>query len=416
MEDNLNSLISEADRCVMCGMCLATCPTYRATLDENESPRGRVALIRALARGDLELSPASARHLDNCLNCRACERVCPSKVAYGDLLDNARHDFGFRASVPRHSGTSMLLGQLSRRRGQRSRIRRLLSFYQASGVRALARGLKFFGSRALKHWDALLPKPAPTAMHISMPVAAHNEGKRVALFTGCVTDILDRQTVDSAQALLGALGYQVVIPDAQRCCGALRYHAGDEAGARRESQANLHAFEGVDVVLSLASGCTSMLREYRKLGVHTLADRVHDVVEFLAGIEWPDAIKLAPLAVHAAVHEPCSMRNVLRAEQSLYKVLARIPELQLTPLDDNAACCGAAGRYMLDHPREADAIRETKLVALDRLAPDLLLSNNIGCALHIASGLRRNGQAIAVLHPVTLLAKQVQAARDADAA
>lgn len=411
VNDKLDKLISASDRCVMCGMCLAICPTYRTTLDENESPRGRIALIRAVAHGDLALSAAGSRHLDNCLNCRACERVCPSKVAYGELIDGARRELGFGARVPGHSAASLLVKQLSQARNRRLGIRRLLRFYQASGVRALTRMLGFLGSRALRRWDGLLPKTSIAALPAPLRAETRPANKRVALFTGCVVDIVDQESVDAACDLLGALGYEVVIPGGQHCCGALRYHAGDQDGARRDAQANLRAFEQADVLVSLASGCTSMLRDYEKLGAGELAGRVFDIIEFLAAAEWPDDIALAPLAASAAVHEPCSMRNVLRAEGALYKVLGRIPALKLTPLPDNATCCGAAGRYMLDHPLKAETIRAAKISAVAKLNPDLLLSNNVGCALHIASGLRENGQTVTVMHPITLLARQLAAAR-----
>jgi glycolate oxidase iron-sulfur subunit len=239
----------------------------------------------------------------------------------------------------------------------------------------------------------------------------------VALFTGCIASAVDRETLESAIRLLTWLGIEVRVPAGQACCGALHLHAGDAAGAARLAARNLEAFDiaDVDAVISVASGCGATLGEYFQQSTDPRAAafsaRVRDLSQFLVDTPWPEALRPAPLNGTVAVHDPCSLANVMHAQAAPYRLLERIPGLRVAGLAENPICCGGAGAYLLDHPRMADDLRRAKLAHIRALAPDAVITSNLGCALHLAAGLRDDGgPPLEVLHPATLLARQIAAA------
>lgn len=400
----------------MCGLCIPHCPTYALSETENESPRGRIALMLGLARGQLEASPGVLSHLDHCLECRACEAVCPSAVPYGRLMDASRFaltDQG-RRKAPRI--TRWMVGRLS---AQPDRLRRwagLLYYYQRSGLHALLRPLLPLLPRPLRRAYRLLPRlDRPTREIRTYPASTRVPLRgKVQLFRGCASRLFDARTQEAAATLLSRLGYVVDIPADQVCCGALAQHEGEAQLAQRLAQQNLDAFGHNDVpLLSTASGCSSQLREYNVLlgeRADGLTRRAEDITAFLSRIPWPDDLLLRPLETRVAVHEPCLQRNVLKQASSAYDLLARIPGLEVVPLADNRFCCGAAGSQMLGQPEQAQALLSPKLDSARELQPELLVTTNIGCALHLQAGLREQGMDIEVIHPVTLLARQLPSA------
>lgn len=413
----------DADQCVKCGLCLPHCPTYAKTLDEGDSPRGRIALMQALAEERLPAAGRLAYHLDRCLACRACERACPSGVSYGPLIDSARALLE-QQSPSRRSGSRLQAGLLAWTAGGRGRRRaavRLLRLYRASGLRRMMRASGLLARLPrLARMDDLLPgrTPAPDTRRDYYPPVGEPRGQ-VALFTGCVTDLLDPAVLDASIRLLRLAGYGVHLPPAQGCCGALHLHAGDLDRAAALARRNLSAFNAlpVDAVLYTASGCGATLREYPATpgpaggGPGAFTAPVIDVTYFLAGIEWPEPCSPAPLAQRAAVQDACLQRNVLRDTTPPYRLLARIPALETVALPGNERCCGAAGAYMLEQPELSDALRADKLEALRECGAGLLVSSNIGCATHLAAGLRAAGSAVEVVHPVVLLARQIPGER-----
>jgi glycolate oxidase iron-sulfur subunit len=207
--------------------------------------------------------------------------------------------------------------------------------------------------------------------------------------------------------ILNRLGYNVHIPGDQTCCGALHRQHGKSNEARSLMDCNLRAFSDkrFTAVLSCASGCSARLREYEDATPTTVTFR--DITAFLAIAEWPTGLTPQPLRKRIAVHDACLQRNVLREEQATYRLLRRLPGTDIIPLSGNHLCCGAAGGYFLDYPAMSRALRAPKLAHLQALAPDLLVTTNIGCAMHLRAGLRESGLAIEVLHPVALLARQL---------
>jgi len=416
-----DTIARQFDRCVKCGLCLPHCPTYNLTLDESESPRGRIALAQAMASGQLAPSERLQAHLDHCLVCRACERACPAEVSYAELIDSTRV---LLAQVDRAPRRERQLRNLFARHSRAARS--LLSMARAwhrSALRPVARRSGVLRALGVENLDAALPES--TSRFDGAPSYRPSVDVRgeVALFTGCTSPLLDGETVQAAVEVLTALGFGVVIPE-QSCCGAMHQHGGDDRNALELALANARAFEllQVDAVLGVASGCTATLSEYHKLEPPSAEERqclgrlgakVHDINAFLNAAEWPQSVHLAPLRARVLVHEPCSLRNVLRAEAEPYALLQRIPELTVAPMPGNNRCCGGAGLYIVTQADIARTLRQPKLAALAEHPPEYVATSNVGCALHLKAGIEELGLPTEVVHPVTLLARQLGVAAHA---
>lgn len=388
------ALAALADQCVMCGLCAPHCPTYHLDRQEAESPRGRIALWRRIATGALDPAPAALAHLDHCLGCLSCQAVCPSQVDYEQILVRGRALLAQRHAAPRrrwlHPG---LLRRLAR-------IGALL--HAARWMPALASRLPMPSSwRRLAAEMPDLPVALPGQ---TLPVTDDEPRGRIALFRGCVASVFDRDTHEAARRLLHALGYAVVELPSALCCGALQAHAGDVAGAARQvalTRAALAA-SGADRVLVSASGCFGSMRE---LGDG--AARVEDACAFIARDERFPRLRFRALERRAALHLPCTQVNVAGGGTAIRTLLARIPQLDVLVLPEQPRCCGAAGSYFIDQPAFADRLRGEKLDQIGTLAPDLLLTSNIGCRIHLGNGLRQRTAEVPVLHPLALLARQL---------
>ena len=403
------SLLAESGRCVACGLCVPKCPTYRKTLSEADSPRGRIALIRGAVEGQIPANDRLRAHLDLCLGCRACEAACPNGVAYGQLYGDARSLPEIRSSgsqrvatIPRWMLTPMAL------RAGGSLLRR----YQRSGLGRIARALGMVRFLGLERAERLLP-PLPAATRFREIYRAQgSERGKVVLFLGCIARVVDVQALQASIYVLTRLGYTVHVPAAQRCCGAMHDHAGDADTARALGAANertFAAYPGLPIVTT-ASGCAARLADYGRDGAETgrnLARRVQDVSAFVAEAAVWEHATVAPLDATIAVHDPCTLRNVLRSANTVYALLGRIPEARIEALAGNDQCCGGAGTYFLSQPEMADSLRADKLSAIRESAPRYLVTSNIGCALFIGEGLRSSNGTIEVLHPITLVARQL---------
>ena len=399
-----------------CGLCLPHCPTYELLHDEAESPRGRLSLMLALAKNDLPLNARLETHLARCLDCRACEKVCPSYVAYGLALDSVRNLIeSKRASTAKPANRSAALIQWLVEKPIRMRILgKILRLYQCTGLQWLLRKSRALQLIGLASLDAAIPKLAPRKNFTEIYPAQKKTKGRVAIFTGCQANITDQQTLASSIQLLNRLGYEVHVPPDQGCCGALHLHDGQTGKATGLMQQNIAAFaNGKNTIVSVASGCAAMLGEYGKYlddneSAQKFSGRIMDINQFLAGTTWPADISFRPLPRRIAVHDPCTLTNVLRQENKPYALLAKIPGAEIMALPENKLCCGAAGTYHLTQTPIAEQLRAPKIDHLRRLAPDILVTSNPGCATFLAAGLREAGLAIEVMHPVVLLEKQLQ--------
>lgn len=403
-DDSMNSMPVEkspmriaqlADQCVQCGMCLPVCPTYALDGSEAESPRGRIALAAALARGQAESTSVLREHLDHCLGCMSCEKICPAKVQYGELLVETRALLGAEPDRP-----SRLLDMIK----QPGRWKRIRGFGQWLGLGAwshLAQRLSPTPAfrAALAHWPSW-PLPRARAC-VADPVSA--TGDTVALFPGCIASVEDSEAQAAALSLLRAAGYKVVELPAF-CCGALDLHDGASAGAEQAAARVRAAWAsaGAAQLVSVTPGCLSTLRSALP-GV-----AIADPPTLLA--ERQGQLHFRPRPERVAVHIPCTQANVARSDAALLALLRRIPGLDVQPLPRPPYCCGAAGSHMLRFPERADALREPVLRQVAALAPERLLSSNIGCRMHLAAGMDADA-ARKTMHPLVLLAQQLIAPR-----
>ncbi len=395
------ALRSATDRCVACGLCLPHCPTYGASLNENESPRGRIALLRATAEGTLKATPTVVAHIDRCLGCLACESVCPSHVEYASILKNGR------ALLVREAPTSWR-ASLRRRLIRGVDLRGAVTVAYAA-ARLLAR---LPWPRARRGPLATVLQGLPARPRPALVRTNDADGACVALFLGCTAG-LDRPTLNAAIRILRATGQRVHVPREQACCGALATHAGLTDIADRQRLRNLRAFEGrAPALVSIASGCAAELRSYGPAGLDRFPE-VFDIHRYLVERSDLGRLKLAPRRQTIAVHDPCSLRNSLKGERFVYELLARIPGVRIIELPGNGTCCGAAGDYFLREPGHAQALAATKAAAAAASEADIIVSANIGCALHLSAALSRAGCALPVLHPLLVLDQQLPPSQDA---
>ena len=389
----LAAIREASDRCVACGLCLPHCPTYGDSLNENESPRGRIHLLRAAADGVLPVTPALIAHIDHCLGCLACEKVCPSRVPYGALLENGR-------------ALLTAKGPWTWRRSWRRALTRAVDLPGAvAGAYGLARAL---GSLSGPQTVPMGLKGAVRGLPARPRPARADRGDAgladVALFRGCTAD-LDRPVLNAAQRILHALGVRVHVPRAQGCCGALAAHAGFADISFRQRQRNCQAFAGsAPALVAIASGCAAELHRHGREAESGFPE-VYDIHRYLVERTEIDRLALSPLAQTIAVHDPCSLRNSLGGTRFVYELLARIPGARVMELPGNDACCGAAGDYFLREPARAQALADAKTRAA--AGADIVVSANIGCALHLSAALTRQGVNIPVWHPLLVVAQQL---------
>jgi glycolate oxidase iron-sulfur subunit len=393
--------LQAADQCVKCGMCLPHCPTYGATLDEAESPRGRLALMQGLAGGLLVADAAAEAHLDGCLTCRACEVVCPARVPYGRLNDATREALAQRR--PQRTRVARAMAAVLTRPAWRALVLLPLWLYQRLGVQWIVRRLRLLGRGRLARLESLMPR-----LHFPRrPATAAVTNADVLLFTNCTSPLVEPGALRATVGLLEALGCRVAAPPGQDCCGALHQHAGLPEPARGCARRNVEAFAGEAPIVGVASGCSAQLLEYELLlgdAGGGFSRRVRDLGGFLLAHPRFEALRFAPLDARVLLHTPCTQRNVVRAPDTARRLLERIPGLKVEALD--SACCGAAGSYFVTRPAMADALLEPKLAAVRRAQPRFVVSSNVGCAMHLAAGLRRAGLTARVVHPLELLARQ----------
>ncbi|MSU70641.1 MAG: (Fe-S)-binding protein [Opitutaceae bacterium] len=423
-----------------CGMCLPTCPTYVATGRERNSPRGRIALMRAVADGELATTSAFAAEMSYCLGCLACTTACPAGVDYTTLLETARaqvEQSGIAATPVRTVVRAFTMRWLfTRPRGLRA-AGRLLWLYQASGLQALFRRLKLTAllPRQLRELEPSTPK---IQRHFSDALIAGLEPPRgakryrVAMLTGCVQDLVfsdvNRATVD----VLLENGCEVVTPRAQSCCGSLHIHNGDPATARRLARRQLDTINpgDFDAIISNAGGCGSHLKHYDRL----LADdpayapraqewvrKLKDVSEWLVEISFRKprtseerstfhAQLPSPAATIVTYHEACHLCHGQKIFAQPRAILRALPGVDLRECAESTWCCGSAGIYNITEPETAAWLQVRKVGHLQATGASIFATANPGCHLQIEGGLRKQGEtATRVAHPVVLLAEAYRA-------
>jgi glycolate oxidase iron-sulfur subunit len=422
--------IPDATECMRCGLCISVCPTYKLFGIEAETPRSRVRTIDKILNNDSAVSGEELKHLNNCTQCRACETICPSKMAYGHLFDLAREQrFLAGASERRVNLLSAIALKLIEHKALLNAATILMRLYQKSGLQLLLRKTGLLRVFKLDKAESLMPEVAIGNLAERYPTGKQHRGN-VALFTGCISDHFDRKTLLASIKLLNAIGFDVLVPKEQTCCGAIHLHQGNTAIADKMAVLNADVFNSLDIeaIIYTASGCGLMLNEYEQddgdeasaSGTKKFGSSLFDVTGFL-NLYWPEDLNLKPghpNTMKVAVHEPCSQRNApfpsgslgtrelgnegaRNQHQHVYGLLEKIPGITVIPLPENQICCGAGGVHMLTHPEIAEPLRDTKLAHFEQSQADLLVSTNIGCALHLNAGPALNK----VVHPVVLLAE-----------
>lgn len=429
--------------CVHCGLCTSACPTYLETGNENDSPRGRIYLMRAVTDGRLELTSQVTRHLELCLDCRSCETACPSGVQYGRLIEPFRAALaegeignsatGGRPREPREPGwfeRYILYGLFP----YPDRLRWTLTparWAQRLGLDRLADALRLTRllpeklqrmHRLLPQLEAPLPElpeRLPPLNPDGTPTSAAPRA-RVLLFRGCVADAMFRRTHWATARVLQFNGCEVLTPRTQVCCGAIHYHSGAAGPALEFARQNALATpDDVDAVIVNVAGCGSMLKDYGHIAEEAglsdadaalltrFAAKVRDVSEFLwaLGPERPTQ----PVHLIATYHDACHLCHAQRIREQPRQLLQMIPGLKLVPLAESDICCGAAGSYNLTEPEMADRLGDRKVRNIRATGAEAVICGNAGCTLQIAAQLRAAGSPLPVLHPIEVLAAALNA-------
>lgn len=404
------TLYTDSLDCVHCGLCLTSCPTYRATGRETASPRGRIYLMRGLAEGRLEDPQLLEEEAFACLGCRACETVCPSGVRYGEMLEHTRAAV---RSSRRGFDLAIWIERFALRRivPKAGRLHRLVSLIAIVQKLRLDRLGALVLPRRLAEMMQLLPTIPPTSERRRMPPLTSAVGERkgrVALFEGCVMPEFFGRVNDAARLVLSRAGYEVIVPERQGCCGALHAHSGDRAFAQDLAEHNASVFAGelgqLDAIIVTSAGCSAAMREAQNwLGESgsAVASRVRDVLEFLDEIDCE--LNLKPIAMRVCYDDACHLIHAQGISEAPRRLLRSIPELEIVAHRDPEVCCGAAGIYNLTQPEMSKRVLTPKIDALADAHPEIVATANPGCAMQLAAGLAARGIEARVVHPIELL-------------
>ncbi len=415
-------------KCVRCGLCLNSCPTYRELGVEMDSPRGRIYQIIQVERGRLPLGESFVKHIDLCLDCRACETACPSGVEYGRLVESARGQIEKHYKRP---PIETLLRKLFFREilphpRRLAFVGKLLRVYQRSGLEraVLASGILNLFPGRMARVARLAPRIDTQFFSEKLGTVVPAIGKRrhrVAFFAGCIANLTFSKLNEATVKVLARNGCDVVIPADQGCCGALHVHAGMRDLARQLAKKNIQTFaaDGFDAIITNAAGCGSVLKEYPLLfeeeerefyePARTFTARLKDVTEFLAGIDFNR--KFGVMKVRATYQDPCHLGHAQRIRSAPRRLLAAVPGLEFVELKEAEICCGSAGIYNVVQNEMAEKLLGNKMQRVDETGAEVVLTANPGCLLQLRAGVAesRNPRR-RVLHVIELLEEAYAAA------
>ncbi|MCL5962481.1 MAG: (Fe-S)-binding protein [Chloroflexi bacterium] len=406
--------------CMRCGLCLSVCPTYRETGIETQSPRGRVALMRAVADGRLEESPNFIEHMYHCLECRACQTVCPSGVKVGELVVARRSEIEGKRSQPFLK--SFVLNSLVPYPERLEMAAWPIRLYQALGLQWLARHsgvLRIMGG--LGKAEEGLPELAgrPLRKTIQEVIPAEREKRyRVGFFLGCVMSLVFSEASRSTVRVLARNGCEVVTPREQKCCGAPHIVEGYASKAMELARHNIDLFEkaNVEFIITDCAACGAETKAYAHLlagdpayaqKAREFSQKVRDISEFLIDA-LPLRADLAEVKVKATYHDACHLCHGQGIREQPRQVLRSIPGLRLIEMKESDWCCGSAGTYSLTHLERSKAILSRKMANVMATEAEVVLSGNPGCLLQLARGVRQSGMKAEVLHTVQLLDRAYQ--------
>ena len=415
---------SVVQQCMHCGLCLPTCPTYDATKLERNSPRGRIALMRAEADDRYEPTAAFGEEMYFCLGCLACMTACPAGVNYAELFEHARAEVEDRGLLDNPRRTLIRKATIDWLFMDLNRLQvagKALHLWQQTGLQSLVRGsglLRLLPQR-LQELEAMTPTVCDHFSSELIPPVLPASGIRrfrVALLTGCAQDLLFSDINRDTAEVLAANGCEVVTPTDQSCCGSLHAHNGAWESARTLARRNLAQFppSQFDAIITNAGGCGSHLKHYAKL----LSD---DPVHLVAATEWDRKVKdihewlveigSTPPPAHGqpeqtvTYHESCHLCHGQKITSQPRQLLKSIPGVRLVELPEATWCCGSAGIYNLTQPEMAGQLLERKVNHILTTGATVVATGNPGCLLQVVNGLKARGVGIRVVHPVTLLAE-----------
>ena len=408
-------------KCIHCGLCLNACPTYRELGVEMDSPRGRIYQMIQVERGRLAVGESFVRHIDSCLDCRACETACPSGVEYGKLVEAARGQIEKHYKRPPLETLlrKLFYYELLPHRRRLELAGKALRFYQRWGIEKLVRSSRVLGvfPGSLERVAGLAPRmedPFFTARLGTLVPAVGPRRYRVAFAAGCIANLAFARLHDATIRVLTRNGCEVVIPGEQGCCGALHVHAGMRPLARELAKQNVRTFlaEDFDAIISNAAGCGAALKEYPHLfeeedrefyqPARRFSSKVRDVTEFLAGIDFNR--EFGVMKLRGTYQDPCHLGHAQGIRSAPRKLLAAVPGLEIVELKESEICCGSAGIYNVAHNEMAERLLKHKMQRLEETQAEVILTANPGCLLQLRAGVsrsRRPGRR--VLHVVELL-------------
>lgn len=401
----LEAALPGINACVHCGFCLQACPTYLTLEDENESPRGRIFLMRSLLEGTIDPDdPSVHAHIDRCLGCRACEPACPSGVPYGHLLEATRATL--REARPPPFAARLILFVFAHPFLLKLAMlgSRLLAATPIPTVLSRTSGRMGFGMAMLASAGSPLERdPYPTT----------NTGEKgtASVLLGCVMEGLFTETNRATERVLRRNGYRTVDAAGQGCCGALHAHAGDLESAQKLARRNIAAFEksGSEFIAVNAAGCGAMMKEYGhflrddtewRVRAAAMSARVKDVSELLSAV---GPLPGGQMPLRVTYDAPCHLIHAQRVVNQPFAVLGAIPGLELIPLRESENCCGSAGIYNLIEPETSDAVLTPKLANIAETGAPFVATGNPGCLMQIGAGMLRSGSKTRAIHPVDLL-------------
>jgi glycolate oxidase iron-sulfur subunit len=401
--------------CVHCGMCLESCPTYEQSGEEQQSPRGRVYLIKAVAEGKLNVDEHFAEPVFSCLDCRACTTACPVDIDVGGLIEEARGQI--RQAIPLNGWKGavnkfFLHGVFPHHKRLRS-LGGLLQFYQKSGMQKVIRktNLIHIMPQHLTDMESIMPEvKGSVRKKFTSEIKAKGESKhKVAMLTGCVMDVFFSDINESTINVLTRNGNDVSIPKNQTCCGALHVHAGDREMGRKLAKQNIEAFENAEKVIVNAAGCGCMMKDYAELfrdelewkeRAEEFEEKVVDISKYLhdTGYEKPKAMMNARITYHDA----CHLAHGQGVRKEPREILLDIPGVEMVQMPNADRCCGSAGIYNITNPEMADAVLKSKMENVPEDV-EIISMGNPGCMMQMALGVQKYGRNQKIVHTVQLL-------------
>lgn len=395
--------------CMRCGFCLPSCPTYiESGMDESQSPRGRIAMMKAVVDGEIEPDEDVKRSLDLCLGCRACEPVCPSGVKYGHLLEQARDiiNQNKKQSLPEKAVRGIVFNNLFPHQNRMVAATNLLGFYQRSGLQKVARksGIMNFLPESLSTMEKVLPS-VPTKKELKnrpkhLP-ALKRQKKKVAFFSGCLMDTMFMKTNDATMKLLQYAGCEIVIPDTQNCCGALHGHSGEREKSKEMAKRNIQAFEdiGADYIITNAGGCGAFLVDYDYLlkddinwseRAKEFSAKIKDITSILVELDFANENLTLDEQI-VTYQDSCHLKNGQKTFMEPRKLLQSINGVTYVEMKDASRCCGSAGIYNIVESEMSMEILDYKMDQAKKTKAKTIVTANPGCLLQMKLGIEREG-------------------------